>query len=143
MDRILDNLYLGGVQDAHDLRDHEEVFWGVVSVHERPANVPDIIDRYEHVRRVSWLPIMEGERGEEFRAKRRMLDAAAEVIHHYYERDQNCLVHCGSGIERGPLTMAWYLSKFQHCKNVTKAYDLIEEQRPQIQRRYHWLDFDE
>lgn len=131
-DKVVPYLYVSGAAAARD--------WDgpTVSVHESHPE-----STWAH-----WVPILEQEdwthqRGREnSRASKRMLDAAAEIVHHYRERDQTVLVHCGAGIERSPLTCAWYLRKYQLADSINEAYDLIESVRPQIQRRTHWLDFN-
>lgn len=128
--KVARNVYVASEEGAEylvatDKADH------AVTVHER----------YPGSATTHWIPIMVGDRdGDLFYASKRMLDAAAEVTRHYVELGDTVVVHCGSGVERGPLTVAWYMRKFQIADSINAAYDIIEGKRPQVMRRTHWLD---
>lgn len=141
MDEIIDGVWLGGIDNPEDkgvLIEADEP-WNVVLVHESKEYLPHEL-MAEH--NIHWIPVMTGSRGEDFRCRRRMLDAATEIVRCYHENGERVALMCGHGIERAPATMAWYLDRFQFCDTLTEAYDLIEERRPAVQRRAHWYDFD-
>ena len=52
--------------------------------------------------------------------------------------DQDVLVSCGSGTERSPLAIAWYLHRTEGL-DVSAAYSDISGKRPQVQPRLEWL----
>lgn len=124
---ILPNtLYLGGFEDS-------KTFTGII------INVKETIDG-DFIPSTLWLPIMIGERINDFYADTYMLNAVAVVAHSYIMRGEKVLIHCGHGIERSPLAVAWYLKKFGGYRTINSAYNYICKLRPQIQRRIHWLN---
>lgn len=125
MDQILDEVYLGDIEDAEDFPGCK------LTVHEgyRPNELPG---------KVHWVPIIQ--RVPYMHANKRMLDAAAEIIQYHHEQDKRILVHCKMGIERGPLTVAYWLDKFHHEDTINSAYNHVQAQRQQTQIRTHWLD---
>lgn len=71
-----------------------------------------------------------------------MLERAAKRIHQYHdEMGGRVLVHCGAGMERSPLTIAWYLVKYHGdvFPDLDAAYDYIKRLRPIVQDRQSWL----
>lgn len=94
--------------------------------------------------RAMWVPILEGVGANngayprQVRANLGQLDAAADIIHDHVAEGVPLVVHCGGGIERSPLAMAWYL--FRKCNlSLDEAYTLIRSKRPIIQDRQAWL----
>lgn len=69
------------------------------------------------------------------------LDSAAELIGHFVEMDKPLLVHCKGGVERSPLTVAWYLVKSKHFNTLLEAYDFLKAKRPVISQRLFWLPY--
>lgn len=68
------------------------------------------------------------------------LDAAAEVIHEKITNKENIVVHCMGGIERSPLTIAWYLvTKSKMFDTLQEAYDFLKTKRPVVSERLFWL----
>lgn len=68
------------------------------------------------------------------------LDEAAEIIHQYVTKQVNILVHCVGGIERSPLTIAWYLvTKAKQFDTLQEAYDFLKQKRPVVSERLFWL----
>jgi len=67
----------------------------------------------------------------------------ARIIHYQLEQGKQVLVHCGAGIERSPLAVAFYLHRYHHM-SMDEAYALIASKRPMIQRRDDvWAPFAE
>ena len=65
----------------------------------------------------------------------------ARIIHYRLEQGKTVLVHCGAGIERSPLAVAFYLHRY-HKMSMDEAYSLIASKRPMIQRRDDvWFPF--
>lgn len=67
------------------------------------------------------------------------MDEAADWIEEKLRAGERVLVHCAYGVERSPLTVVWYLMRYQNM-NLTDAYNLVLERRPEAGYRGHWLD---
>ena len=74
-------------------------------------------------------------------ANKLLLDAAADYIAAELSRGQRVLVHCGAGLERSPLTIAWFLHRY-HGMNLDRAYAEIRLARPQVYDRQSWLPWE-
>lgn len=101
---------------------------------------PAIVNTFERMRSVMLnAPEVNNKPLTDWEATLPQLDKIAEVIE--YARDPNrgpVLVHCGGGIERSPLAVAWYL--FRKCgMTFEEAYDLVKMKRPIAQDRRAWL----
>ena len=128
---ILPGVYLGSANDA--------VYWdgATICVHE---------DEGALAQGGHWIPIL-SRTGEDihpydpsaYEASRLALDAATSYIRHFQQLHIPVLVHCWAGIERSPLTMAWFLKRYGYTKTLNEAYDKIREARPIIEDRLHWL----
>ncbi len=71
------------------------------------------------------------------------LEAACDLIQKYYVANKPLLVHCHGGIERSPLTLAWWLfTKTSHVYNLDEAYAYLKLARPAISPRFFWLPKD-
>lgn len=68
------------------------------------------------------------------------LDAVAGLIQAYLDAGRKVFVHCGAGIERSPLAVAWYLIKSKHAKDFDEAYKIIREKRPEVMDRRFWIE---
>jgi protein-tyrosine phosphatase len=68
------------------------------------------------------------------------LDKCADKISELVKDRFNVLVHCGAGIERSPLAVAWYLVKTGQSDNLDAAYKFLSSKRPQIQDRQQWIE---
>lgn len=66
------------------------------------------------------------------------LDAIADKIEECRLTGKGVLVHCAAGIERSPLSIAWWMAKYQGFK-FDKAYDLVLRLRPEAQDRRQWV----
>lgn len=68
------------------------------------------------------------------------LDLAAQWIERW-QRDSPVplLVHCGAGIERSPLTLAWWLIARGDCPDFQAAYRELMELRPIVANRLSWI----
>lgn len=68
------------------------------------------------------------------------LDLAAKWIE-LWQRDSEVplLVHCGAGIERSPLTLAWWLIARGECADFQAAYRQLMELRPIVANRLSWV----
>jgi protein-tyrosine phosphatase len=71
-------------------------------------------------------------------AYRVRLDQAVQWIEENKSRPM--LVHCGAGIERSPLTVAWFMCRRRIVADLDQAYALLVKQRPIVQNRRMWLE---
>jgi hypothetical protein len=53
--------------------------------------------------------------------------------------DTKIVVHCAMGMERSPLTVVWYLHKFQN-KTIDEAYAMVKNARPVAVDRRDWIE---
>ena len=141
---ILPGIWLGDREDALNWSEREEPC-GIVTVHE---------DLRDKIPKAHAIPIMVGHFVEVkpaypgLKAKPQwfvdyaseaMLDAATSVMKHYQDHGIPVLVHCWAGVERSPLTMAWFLVRYGHVKTLNEAYETIRAKRPIVEDRQHWL----
>ena len=72
------------------------------------------------------------------RAVPAQLDAVADLVEAHLAKMEQVLVCCGQGIERSPLAVVWYLHR-KRGLDVSKAYQLVREKRPEVEERLAWL----
>ena len=53
--------------------------------------------------------------------------------------DAKVVVHCAMGMERSPLTVVWYLHRYQD-KTIDEAYEMVQHARPVAVDRRDWID---
>ena len=71
------------------------------------------------------------------------LNAACDLINEYFTTNKKLLVHCHGGIERSPLTVAWWLSaQAPYVCNINEAYTFLKLVRPAVSPRLFWLPKD-
>lgn len=88
-----------------------------------------------------WIPVLRAE-GDEVMADPAELDrVAAEVLR---RRDEGRVVflHCGQGMERSPMTIAWVLWRAGEAKSFDAAYDEVQRLHRITQRRDTWIPWD-
>jgi protein-tyrosine phosphatase len=113
MNEIIDNLFVGGIEDA--LADFDGVI--ICVLNEIPAEEPP---------EAVWIPFMA--------AGDTSLDHTAATIDKALADGRRVLVHCGSGSERAPLVVAWYLSRRRQM-SLDAAYQLLKFKRPIVRDR--------
>ena len=69
------------------------------------------------------------------------LDGLAALINKILtESDEaKVVVHCAMGMERSPLTVVWYLHKYQE-KTLEEAYQIVQAARESTVDRRNWID---
>ena len=72
-------------------------------------------------------------------ASRIRLNEAADYIDEEMAKGAKLLVHCGAGMERSPLTVAWWLCRSGVTKTFPEAYKLMAQERPIVQNREFWV----
>ena len=71
---------------------------------------------------------------------RSTLDGLAALINKILTEsdDAKIVVHCAMGMERSPLTVVWYLHKYQD-KTLDEAYQIVEAARESTIDRRSWI----
>jgi protein-tyrosine phosphatase len=123
-DEIVKNLFLGDWMDA--MKWHSELSETVPSPVGRLClnKVVDVLDAVE--------PNGNGH------VKTATLDTLADVIDVYLKSGCKVLVHCRGGMERSPLTIAWYLMRYKNM-SIHEAYDLLQSKRHVVLRKLNWV----
>jgi len=116
MTEIIDNLFVGGVDDA------QSGFAGLIIcvLEEKPMDEPP---------NAVCIPFMAEGVGS--------LDTIAAAIDDALANGRRVLVHCGAGSERAPLTIAWFLNR-RRAMSLDAAYELLKRKRPMVKDRRAW-----
>lgn len=128
---VLPKIYLGDYVAA-------KTFDGArLCVHEDPLIVTH--PSY-HIPILSKLPVSHTDRSGAV-ASPLQLYAAALVIDDHLARKSRLLVHCHGGVERSPLLMAYYLTRFHQymIRSMAEAYNYLKFARPVVADRTSWL----
>lgn len=126
--RVLPNLYLSDAVAAKTF-DGEKI-----CVHE---NAEIVCGNY-HMPIMSRSPLTKADRFDAQASKHKLCDIAV-VIDNLLRGGKRVLVHCQGGVERSPLTVAWYLSHYDYQPSITAAYLYLKQIRPTISDRTFWL----
>lgn len=95
--------------------------------------------REAHPHATHWLPVLQGEPGKDFYASPARLDEISVLITERLQAGVRLLVHCGAGIERAPLVVAWWLVRTGRHVDLATAYQHLMGVRPQVQSRQAWV----
>jgi len=115
-DEIIHNLWLGDLDDANEVCRAE----------------------YDHV--INVLGIIEPD-DETGKVDVDVVNAISFLIKKMLDVDKRILVHCGAGMERSPLAVAWYLWKHEDFKSLDDAYRFIKSKRQLIMHCGHWVSW--
>jgi Predicted protein-tyrosine phosphatase len=121
MSQILDNLYLGSLDDALNAPPD---FVIVCVLEYQPPNEPKGAYRF---------PFLEGGL-----ANVKVLDEFADFVDKLLSEGRKVLVHCAMGIERSPLAVVWYLHK-KKGMSIPEAYAFVKSKRNVVADRTIWL----
>ena len=121
MSQILDNLYLGSLDDALNAPPD---FVIVCVLEYQPPNEPKGAYRF---------PFLEGGL-----ANVKVLDEFADFVDKLLSEGRKVLVHCAMGIERSPLAVVWYLHK-KKGMSIPEAYAFVKSKRSVVADRTVWL----
>jgi protein-tyrosine phosphatase len=128
-------IYLGDWQDAQTFPGH------TLCVIETASE-----DRYEGM--TYYCPILALDPDHEIpyplipvRARIDQLERALAIISNYHQKDNfpPLLVHCYAGMERSPLTLAYWLVQTGNKEDYAEAYEFLKSIRPIVEDRTAWL----
>lgn len=72
-------------------------------------------------------------------ASKEALDAATSLMRSFQKQGRRQILTCAMGIERSPLTFCYFLVRYKYVATWDEAYKLLEQKRPVVERRMHWL----
>lgn len=134
--QVIGNLYLGDALAA-------QTFDGTtLCVHESKEYVTQ-----HHIPILSQFPKSHSDRTGALVSMYQLEHAVEFIIHHLVDTIDPVLVHCAGGVERSPLTIAYFLSRYQPHFLIEKgwrptfhgAYSYLQSIRPVVARRISWL----
>ena len=131
INQITDTLYLSGMHAAAKFDGHR------LCVHEM---TPTYEGQYHHIPILTTRPNSKSDRTGAV-ASIEALDRAADLIGDYVSRGERLLVHCYGGVERSPLTLAWYFARSKKFDTLQEAYDMMKAKRPVVSERFFWLPY--
>lgn len=67
-----------------------------------------------------------------------VLNKIADIIEFRRQNRMKTIIHCGAGVERSPLVVAWWLYRI-HGFDLDTAYKIIRVSRPMILDRREWI----
>lgn len=67
------------------------------------------------------------------------LNKAVDVIEQHVQSGKKLLVHCMGGVERSPLTIAWYFVRSGMFTSLDEAYVFLKSKRNVVSDRQFWL----
>ena len=127
---IIENLFLGDYGDAQKWAENR---LGVIIcvLTERPPLL---------LQGTIWRPILDVDSADDSqnRASLEKLELASEAIEEGLKNGRRVLVHCGMGVDRSPLALAWFL-RSKRGMELDEAYELIKSKRPIIVSPVDWL----
>ena len=128
MNEIIDHIFVGTLEDAVQTASTYPDWIILCVLEQRPANEPACAI---HVPLLEFSP--EGPIVNQVR-----LEIACDIIDNAYSNGYNILVHCQMGVERSPLTVAYWLAT-RYSLSLDEAYLLLQHQRPIVEVRRSWL----
>lgn len=130
VDQIDDNLFVSGIQAAAKFEGKR------ICVHER---VPEYGGDFHHCPILVKRPNSDLDRTGAL-ASIGNLELVCDLIEYYLEKNERVLVHCVGGVERSPLTLAYFLTvRMKKFDTLQEAYDMMKEKRPVISERLFWM----
>jgi len=127
LDEIVPNLFIGARSDVGEMGNHRGS-WVVICTLELPSDA-------DRAAATLCLPVLEGDSNV---ATEATLEALRLAIRDNLRAGRRVLVHCGAGVERSPLAVAYYLHR-DHGLSWDAAYALLQRRRPQVADRRSWL----
>lgn len=129
MNQIVRHLYIGNMNEAAGIAPSMDV---LCVMWDGESGIPT---RAHHIATTRY----DGATSADVHAIPEKMDEAADWIESRLRAGSRVFVHCAYGVERSPLTVVWYLMRYQNM-NLVDAYNLVLERRPEAGYRGHWLD---
>jgi len=128
MNEIIENLYVGEAAEGYLLND---IRFTIIDV--RDKNLERNVNAI-------WIPILVTKNNDNhyLMASMKALNNVAKLIHKNLKSGKKVLVHCSAGMERSPLSIAWYIHKYKHIP-LTSAYNIVKTRHPITMFKYGWL----
>ena len=128
MDEIIRRIFVGTLEDAVKTASAHPDWIILCVLEQRPAAEPACAIH---------IPLLEiSPKGPIVNQVR--LEIACDIIDNAYSNGYNILVHCQMGVERSPLTVAYWLAT-RYSLSLDKAYLLLQHKRPIVKDRRLWL----
>lgn len=127
--QITDTLFLSGIVAAGKFNGHR------LCVHE---NTPTYGGQFHHIPILAKKPTSSIDRTGAL-VDMNELNRAADLIQNYVDTEQRLLVHCVGGVERSPLTLAYYFLRSKQAASWEEAYKFLKSKRPVVSERLFWL----
>ena len=128
MDEIIRRIFVGTLEDAVKTASAHPDWIILCVLEQRPAAEPACAIH---------VPLLEiSPKGPVVNAVR--LEIACAVIDNAHGSGYSVLVHCQAGIERSPLTVAYWLAT-RYSLSLDEAYLLLQHERPIVEVRRSWL----
>ena len=129
MNEILPNVWLGDITDGCSLQEQEGKWLGICVLDTRPDNIPE-----NHI----WIPVLtRNEDGGDLYAYIDNLNHIITKIQAGLKNGFKVLVYCGAGLERSPMTIAYFIFK-ELDVDLESAYTWIKKFRGVFNRAY-WI----
>ena len=123
--QIVENLFLGSLEDAKKFREHKPDGIIICVLENRPVDEP--FKAYH-------IPVIT----ESGHVHTEQLDHISFFLETLLEKKCDVLVHCMAGMERSPLTVAYYLS-YSKGIPIEEAYKIVKKNRHETMDRTIWL----
>lgn len=123
--KIIENLFLGDLEDAKNFRQDKPDGVIICVLENRPMDEPF---KAYHIPTIIENDYVNTEQ----------LDHIAFFLETLLEKKCDVLVHCFAGMERSPLTVAYYLA-YSKGIHIDEAYKIVKKNRPQTMDRTMWL----
>lgn len=144
---IIPNLSIGTIWDAiHANRED----WGLIICVAEYGSLAnwEIDDLLCQDRKLLMAPFCDytnaGENLQNTKANKSVLDFIAdEILQHRAKHP--ILIHCAAGVERSPLAVIYYLSRywFRSSKSPREIFEFVKSKRPIVEDRLNWLDWED
>lgn len=128
IDMVIEHLFVGSMDTAYEASKHD---FTIICVVDKFHNLP-LLPGTKHI------PITKINRYGRIEASITGLNRVALLIDDNLKKGKDILVHCGAGMERGPLAVMWYLHIF-HKMTLDDAYNKVSRAHSDTMYRINWI----
>lgn len=132
MNEILKGVFVGDMSEASTAIYNEMAVLSVMADGEEGGS-----DRAHHIPTTTFH-LDDGEMGFRTTADCQKLNEAADWILEQMAQNNRVLVHCTFGMQRSPLTVAWYMMRHFNY-TLDDAFLILKRKRGMVQDRRDWL----